>query len=74
MKVKEKVIDGLTFSVAPFPALEALRLKSYLVKTLGPALASAIDLFRGTKGSASDIDVSGKSLAGVVEKLTASLG
>lgn len=68
-KTKEKTIDGITFTVAPFPAIEALRLKSYLVKTLGPALAEAIGLFK----SAENNDISGESLSGVVEKLTASL-
>ena len=70
-KTKEKVIDGITFTVAPFPAIEALRLKSYLVKTLGPALAEAIDIFKGA-GNA-EAEISGESLCGVVEKLTASL-
>lgn len=70
-KTKEKVIDGITFTVAPFPAIEALRLKSYLVKTLGPALAEAIDVFKGADSAESEI--SGESLCGVVEKLTASL-
>ena len=45
-KTKEKVIDGITFTVAPFPAIEALRLKSYLMKTLGPALARPVDVSR----------------------------
>ena len=75
-KTKEKVIGGIRFTVAQFPAIEALRLKAYLVKTLGPALAEAIDLFKGTgstEGSAADANISGESLCGVVEKLTASL-
>ena len=69
MAVKEKVIDGITFTVAPFPAIEALRLKSYLIKTLGPSLAEAVDLFK--KGA--DSELTGKSLSGVVEKLSESL-
>lgn len=71
-KTKEKVIDGLTFTVAPFPAIEALRLKAYLVKTLGPALAEAFDAFNSA-GASVDSNISGDSLSGVVEKLTASL-
>lgn len=70
-KTKEKVIDGITFTVAPFPAIEALRLKSYLLKTLGPALAEAVDIFRGA--NTAENDISGESLCGVVEKLTESL-
>lgn len=71
---KEKVIDGINFTVAPFPAIEALRLKSYLIKTLGPALAEAVDLFKGAgKEGTADADISGDSLSGVVEKLTESL-
>ena len=65
---KEKVIDGLTFRVSPFPAVDALCLKSYLIKTLGPAFAEAVDVFRGA-----DSEISGRSLCGVVEKLTSSL-
>ena len=71
-KTKEKEIDGLTFTVAPFPAIEALRLKAYLVRTLGPALAEAVDVFK-TAGANADANISGESLCGVVEKLTASL-
>ena len=41
------------------------------MKTLGPALAEAVDVFKGA-GNA-DTDISGESLSGVVEKLTASL-
>ena len=70
--VKTKNIDGIEFTVAPFPAIEALRLKSYLLKTLGPAMAEAIDLFRAAGGDI-DSNLSGDSLCGVVEKLTSSL-
>lgn len=71
---KEKVISGITFTVAPFPAIEALRLKSYLIKTLGPALAEAIDIFKGSGNvGISETAISGESLSGVVEKLTSSL-
>lgn len=70
---KEKVIDGLTFRVSPFPAVEALRLKAYLVRTLGPALAGAVDMFKGAGRSAADAEISGDSLCGVIEKLSASL-
>lgn len=69
-KTKEKVINGITFTVAPFPAIEALRLKSYLVKTLGPAFAEAVDVF---KGANAESDISGESLSAVIEKLTAAL-
>lgn len=71
-KTKDKEIGGLTFTVAPFPAIEALRLKAYLVKTLGPALAKAIDVFK-LAGANADANISGESLCGVVEELTGSL-
>lgn len=70
--MKTKTIDGIEFTVAPFPALEALRFKSYLLKTLGPAFAEAADIFKSVGGNA-DADISGNSLCSVVEKLTANL-
>lgn len=33
-----KKVEGMSFSVVPFSALEALRLKAYLIRLFGPAL------------------------------------
>lgn len=37
-KEQKIVIDGITFQVGPFMAVEGLKLKAHLVRTFGPAL------------------------------------
>jgi hypothetical protein len=39
---KKKEINGVQFSVAPFLAVQALRLKAYLAKLFGPALGQTL--------------------------------
>jgi hypothetical protein len=39
---QKKEINGVTFQVAPFMAIEGLRLKAHLVKTFGPALGELL--------------------------------
>jgi hypothetical protein len=39
---QKTVIDGVTFQVAPFMAVEGLRLKAHLVRTFGPALGELL--------------------------------
>jgi hypothetical protein len=73
---KTKTIDSIEFTAAPFPAIEALRLKAYLIKTFGPALAEALGTF--TKGvpttaSIGDVPIDGRILAEAVEKLMSTL-
>jgi len=41
-KAKKKTIDGVQFSVAPFPVTEALRVKMLLAKTVGPTLGEVV--------------------------------
>jgi hypothetical protein len=74
-KEKKTVIDGVTFQVAPFMAVEGLRLKAHLVRTFGPALGEllgGIDLGAADEekgGGIADIDLGGDSFAKGLEKL-----
>jgi hypothetical protein len=72
MKNKEQktVIDGVTFQVAPFMAVEGLRLKAHLVRTFGPAIGELLGGIDGTKvGSVMDISLGGGGIAKGLEKL-----
>jgi hypothetical protein len=67
---QKTVIDGVTFQVAPFMAVEGLRLKAHLVRTFGPALGELLGGIGGTKvGSIADINLGGDSFAKGLEKL-----
>jgi hypothetical protein len=72
-KEQKIVIDGVTFQVAPFMAVEGLRLKARLVRAFGPAvgeLLGGIDLGGiGGKNSVADINLGGESFAKGLEKL-----
>jgi hypothetical protein len=67
---KKIVIDGVTFQVAPFMAVEGLRLKAHLVRTFGPALGELLGGINGKKaGSIADISLGGDGVAKGLEKL-----
>jgi hypothetical protein len=69
-KEQKTVIDGVTFQVAPFMAVEGLRLQAHLVRTFGPALGELLGGFNGQKvGSIDDFNLGGDSLAKGLEKL-----
>jgi hypothetical protein len=74
--MKEKVIDGIRFSVAPFHTVEAVRLQSYLIKTVGPFLTRFIgSLFKDgfpTNGKFLDANIKfdGNELSQAIENLT----
>jgi hypothetical protein len=73
---KTKIIDGVEFTVAPFMAVEALRLKAYLIKTFGPAFGQMLGTLKDglpKSGSIEDIKLDGPSLAGAIETLMAQL-
>jgi len=70
---KSKVINGVTYKVAPFPAVEALKLKAHLVKILGPALGRLIGSIRGA-GDVLNAEVNGIELAGALDGLMSQLG
>jgi hypothetical protein len=67
-KEQKTVIDGVTFQVGPFMAVEGLRLKAYLVRTFGPALGELL----GGVNSIEDVgnlNLGGQSISRGVEKL-----
>jgi hypothetical protein len=67
---KKKEIDGITFQVAPFMAVEALRLKAHLIRLFGPSLGELLGgLQGGDKLDALDVDISRINIAGALEKL-----
>jgi hypothetical protein len=69
-KEKKIVIDGVTFQVAPFMAVEGLRLKAHLVRTFGPALGELLGGIDGKKiSSIAEISLGGNSFAKGLEKL-----
>jgi len=69
-KEQKTVIDGVTFQVAPFPPVEGFRLKAYLVRTLGPAIAEIIGGIDGSKiKSIGDMNLGGDSIVKGLNKL-----
>jgi hypothetical protein len=69
-KEQKIVIDGVTFQVAPFMAVEGLRLKAHLVRTFGPALGELLGGIDGTKiSSIADISLGGGGFSRGLEKL-----
>jgi hypothetical protein len=83
--MKEKIIDGVQFTVVPFSAIEALRLKAYLVSVFGPALGVMLGALRNGAGlppaagqggvaQAGDLNVDGGMLARGIESLVSKLG
>jgi hypothetical protein len=72
MKNKEQktVIDGVDFRVAPFMAVEGLRLKAHLVRTFGPAVGELLGGIDGVKvGGIADVSLGGDGIAKGLEKL-----
>ena len=72
MESREKkiVIDGVTFQVAPFMAVEGLRLKAHLVSTFGPAIGELLGGIDGTKvKSVLDMNPASVSFSNGLEKL-----
>ena len=67
---KKIVIEGVTFQVAPFMAVEGLRLKAHLVRTFGPALG---ELLGGIDAKAitsiGELSLGGNGIAKGLEKL-----
>jgi hypothetical protein len=69
-KEQKTVIDGVTFQVAPFMAVEGLRLKAHLVRTFGPAIGELLGGIDGQKvGGIADISLGGDGIAKGLEKL-----
>jgi len=75
-QTKTKVISGVEFQVAPFQAIEGLRLKAYLIKTFGPALGQLLGsletkttLEDAVNQPASNLLMSGDTLSKSIENL-----
>jgi hypothetical protein len=69
-KEQKIVIDGVTFQVAPFMAVEGLRLKAHLVRTFGPTIGELLGGIDGTKvGSIADMSLGNSGVAKGLEKL-----
>lgn len=68
-----ETIDGIEFSVAPFQAVPALKLKSYLLGTFGPAIGQTIGVFKDVLKKGADVQINGDALSGAIEKLMAQL-
>jgi hypothetical protein len=74
---KTKEIDGVQFSVTPFPASEAFKLKAYLFKKFAPATGELSGILKDgfpESGKIGDIKIDGRVIAQTLEKLVAQLG
>ena len=75
-KAKKKTIDGIQFTVTPFPVSEAIKVKVLLAKTIGPAIGEAVgavDSFTSVK-SVADMKVDGAAISRAIQKLLEPLG
>jgi hypothetical protein len=67
---QKKEINGVAFQVAPFMAVEGLRLKAYLVRTFGPALGELLGGINISKiGAVGDLNLANAPIAAGIEKL-----
>jgi len=80
METKEKEIDGIRFSVAPFRVVEAARLHPYLIRLFGPFMAKGIgSLFKsgipteGKKLLDAEINFDGDSISQAITDLVSQL-
>jgi hypothetical protein len=69
-KEQKTIIDGVTFQVAPFMAIEGLRLKAHLIRVFGPALGELLGGIDGKKvNGVGDISLGSEGIAKGLEKL-----
>lgn len=54
---KTKKIDGIQFSVTPFPAIEAFKLKSYLIKKFAPAFSQILGMLNSIPEDGNFLDI-----------------
>jgi hypothetical protein len=69
---KEKVIDGITFIVTPFQAVEALKLKVFLLRKFAPSFGQALGTLKDgipESGKIGDVKIDGTELSRALEKL-----
>jgi hypothetical protein len=76
MATKEKVIDGIKFSVAPFRSTEGLRLKAFLAGKLGPSIGQFLGILKDgiQEEGINNIKLDGGVLSQAIEKLMGQLG
>jgi hypothetical protein len=75
--MKEKEINGVLFTVVPFKAVEALKLKAFLLKKFGPSLGQALGVLKDglpESGGFGDLRLDGAALSQAIEKLMEQLG
>lgn len=73
---KERMIDGIKFVVTPFQAVEAFKLKSYLIRKFGPTLGQALGTLKDglpTSGNIGDIKLDGDAIGRAVQSLAEQL-
>jgi hypothetical protein len=70
IKTEEKTIDGVRYQVTQFPAMEALRVQTQLLKVAGPALAAIFSGVRSGDGAKAKMEFSPIFLAAALEKLS----
>lgn len=72
----QKTIDGIQFTVAPFKAIEAIRLKTVLMKLFVPSLGQLFggigDMKKGQKFQ--DINLDGDVITKAIDKIFSELG
>jgi hypothetical protein len=68
---KTKEIGGIQFSVTPFPAIEAFKLKAYLIKKFAPAFSQILGIINGVpeNGNILDIKFDGDVITKAVKEL-----
>lgn len=69
---KEKTIDGIKFVVTAFQAIEAFKLKSYLMKKFGPSLGQALGTLKGglpASGDIGEVKLDGEAMSRAIQSL-----
>lgn len=65
VQAKTKEIKGKSYQVAPFMAVEGLRLKAYLLKLVGPALGELAGASDGM-----DAEINSEMISKMIQKIT----
>ena len=74
LKEQKRDINGVTFQVAPFMAIEGLRLQAYLTSKILPIIGDAVKGMEiGSTDSIMDTKIDGKLIAGAVDRLVSEL-
>ena len=68
-----KEINGTTFRITPFPAIEAFRIKTKLLSVISPALGKAMNALGAGDGSLFGMEINGYALSEALQMLFAEL-